>query len=107
MQQLPWQYQPNYCAPYYSPIAYQQYCPLPSNCLPYPLSPPFCDPTSETSSQIIGESNCSATSSIAGENPFNLKMINHMWKVCGGCRGSYPKRTDGSLLDPTYDVCVS
>ena len=105
-QQSPWQYQPNYGAPYYSPIAYQQYCP-PSNYLPYPLSPSFCDPICETSSQIIGESNCSASDSSAGENPFYLKMINHMLKVCGGCRGSYPKKSDGSLLDPPYDMCVS
>jgi hypothetical protein len=24
-------------------------------------------------------------------NPFQIKMINHMLKVCAGCRGGYPK----------------
>ena len=39
--------------------------------------------------------------------PFLLKFLNHMLKVCAGCRGGYSKKADGSLLDPPYDICVS
>ena len=99
-------YHPPYCSPlFYQPnygsSSYQQ-C-FATGAYPYlPTSSP-----STPSMQTFPSSSTpmSAADSNTG-NPFVLKFLNHMLKVCAGCRSGYFKKPDGSLPDPPYDLCV-
>ena len=80
----PFFYQPNYGSSSYQQSYASPYAPIPS--YPSPAMPQM---------------------EAVDPDPFMLKMLNHLLKVCAGCRGGYVKKHDGSLPDPPYDICVS
>ena len=60
-----------------------------------------------TSFVLPGTSMSGSADPTDGESRFWLKRLNHMLKVCAGCRGGYAKKLDGSLPDPPHDICIS
>lgn len=78
-------YNPTFYQPNYGTSSYQQSW---TPAFPLPLAP-------------------LQTNVCRNEHPFVLKFLNHMLKVCAGCRAGYYKKADGSLPDPPYDICVS
>ena len=99
----PWSFMPDYgfgynCPfPYYQQPRYNQF-PQPYFTPPSPFAFPNV-PTPFSSAQY-------KDNPLESDNPFQLKMLNHMMKVCAGCRGGYEKKQDGSLPDPPDDICI-
>ena len=85
----PWSFMPDYGfgynspSPYYQQPSYNQF-PQPYFTPPSPFAFPNV-PTPFSSAQY-------KDNPLESDNPFQLKMLNHMMKVCAGCHGGYEKK---------------